>query len=177
MKILGAILLTLIAIIFIGVVMPLLVPLIVIGTSIWVLIDTSKRGIKAGEVSGIKGTSPAAWFAFCLLVWIIGFPLYLAIRAELEQVCSTARKKCPQCLGVVPDGARKCMHCGGDLAVQPMPAPAPVTPKPVPQSQAPEKTAADAQIPCPLCGQRLKISTLKQGENWCGFCFQKFVVE
>jgi hypothetical protein len=103
--------------------------LIVIGTSGWVLIDTSKRGIKAGEFSGIKGTSPVAWFAFCLLVWIIGFPLYLTIRAELEQV-RRVRKQCPECFGIVPGEARKCMHCGGDLVVRVVEQPLPVVKQP-----------------------------------------------
>lgn len=108
-KILGAILLTLIAINF----MPLSIPLIVLATSIWVLVDASRIGVKAGQSSGLKNMGPAGWFFSCLLLWIFAFPYYLTVRDQLGQT----RKKCPQCLGVVPDGARKCMHCGGDLAI------------------------------------------------------------
>lgn len=66
MKTFGAILLTLVAIIIIVVVFRelavLVVPLIVIGTSIWVLIDANKIGVKAGQVSGMKGMGPFGWF-------------------------------------------------------------------------------------------------------------------
>jgi hypothetical protein len=49
----------------------------------------------------------------------------------------------------------------------PAPIPAPVAP-PQPEEQ---------RIPCPLCAQSLKVSSLKQGENWCPHCFEKFIVE
>ena len=113
MKTIVAILLTLIATIVIGVVLPVLIPLIVVGTSIWVFVDANKKGVKAGQVSGLKNMGTVGWFFACLLFWIIAFPYYVTVRDQLGQ----ARKKCPQCLGVVPDGARKCMHCGGDLVV------------------------------------------------------------
>jgi hypothetical protein len=59
------------------------------------------------------------------------------------------------------------------------PAPAEAVPKPVPPppAPAPEKSAADLSIPCPLCGRQLRVSTLKQGENWCPHCFEKFIAE
>jgi len=41
----------------------------------------------------------------------------------------------------------------------------------------PPKTAAELSIPCPLCGKHLIVSTLKQGENWCPHCFEKFIAE
>jgi hypothetical protein len=41
----------------------------------------------------------------------------------------------------------------------------------------PQKTAAELSVPCPLCGKHLNVSTLKQGENWCPHCFQKFIGE
>ncbi len=34
------------------------------------------------------------------------------------------------------------------------------------KEQRPEAAASDMDIPCPLCGQRIKVSDLKQGENW-----------
>jgi hypothetical protein len=46
-------------------------------------------------------------------------------------------------------------------------APAPAPPKP------PEVLT----IPCPLCSQQLRVTTLKQGENWCPHCFEKFIAE
>jgi ribosomal protein S27AE len=117
MKTFGAILLTLIAMLMLVALLgedsvPVIF-LIVLGTSVWVLIDAKKIGVKAGPVSGLVSEGPAGWFFSCLLLWIIAFPYYLTVRDQLGQT----RKKCPQCLGVVLDGARKCMHCGGDLAV------------------------------------------------------------
>lgn len=113
------------------------------------------------------------------------------------------RRQCPACKGHVPDGARKCMHCGEDLPVQPAPPPpAPVVRRSVsevlsaldddrtlnpdysplpylfgtkPRSSVPKKTDEELKIPCPLCGQKLRVSTLKQGENWCPHCFEKFI--
>lgn len=41
----------------------------------------------------------------------------------------------------------------------------------------PPKTVAESSIPCPLCGKQLNLSTLKQGENWCPYCFEKFIAE
>jgi hypothetical protein len=45
------------------------------------------------------------------------------------------------------------------------------------RSQASEKAVDDLSIPCPKCGQHLKVSTLKQGENWCTYCFEKFIAQ
>jgi hypothetical protein len=68
---------------------------------------------------------------------------------------------------------------GGSMPVQraavaqsPVVAPTPISPPP-----EPEQTTVEDFIPCPLCEQRLKIAALKQGENWCPHCFQKFIVE
>lgn len=68
---------------------------------------------------------------------------------------------------------------GGSMPVQraadtqsPVVAPTPISPPP-----EPEQTSIEDSIPCPLCEQRLKIATLKKGENWCPHCFQKFIVE
>jgi hypothetical protein len=96
------------------------------------------------------------------------------------------RPKCPHCRGVIPAGARKCMHCGENLVVAsgltesdwakitsdwgspaPQPSPVPSVPPPAPAST----------IPCPLCGQALRTSSLKTGENYCPHCYQRFVAE
>ena len=59
------------------------------------------------------------------------------------------RRQCSACKGRVPDDARKCMHCGEDMPVQPMPAvyQAPVAP-------AFEVTVGTWKNPvkCPTCG-------------------------
>ena len=46
-----------------------------------------------------------------------------------------------------------------------------------PPAPPPEKPAAELSIPCPLCAKPLRVSTLKQGENWCTHCFEKFIAE
>ncbi|MFZ1074156.1 MAG: hypothetical protein WAO21_12085 [Verrucomicrobiia bacterium] len=104
------------------------------------------------------------------------------------------RRQCPACKGRVPDDARKCMHCGEDLPVQSAPAPpAPAAvvppsfdydpfsvrtiPTPAPRPPEPEMTAADLSIACPLCGERLAVSSVKRGENYCPHCSEKFIAE
>jgi hypothetical protein len=63
-----------------------IVLLIVIGTSIWVLFDASSIGVKKGQVKGLCDMDPTGWFVVCLLLWIVGFPAYLAKRAEFKRI-------------------------------------------------------------------------------------------
>ena len=51
---------------------------------------------------------PEFGVALGLLVGPIGW-LLLVLAPD-------ARRKCPMCLGPVPEAARKCRHCGSDLA-------------------------------------------------------------
>jgi hypothetical protein len=60
--------------------------LIVIITSIWVLIDAKKIGVKKGQIKGLADIGPWGWFFVCLLLWIIGFPFYLLKRGELKRI-------------------------------------------------------------------------------------------
>jgi hypothetical protein len=66
--------------------MQAIVGLIVIITSIWVLIDAKKIGVKKGQIKGLADIGPWGWFFVCLLLWIIGFPLYLLKRGELKRI-------------------------------------------------------------------------------------------
>jgi hypothetical protein len=124
-------------------------------------------GALIGKYKG-RVDSGIVWSA---LLGPIGW-LFVALMEDL-------RAKCPHCLGVVVEGARKCMHCGEDLLVfswkasEHAAAPAsPVAPPPPLPKRVPDST-----IPCPLCGERLEISTLKRGENYCPYCHEKFVGE
>lgn len=98
------------------------------------------------------------------------------------------RPKCPLCRGVVAEGASRCMHCGGGLVVASgltrsdwdkitADWDAPKTGASVAQPLASQKPAPDSTIPCPLCGRSIMISTLKQGENHCPHCYEKFIAE
>ena len=60
--------------------------LFIIGTSIWVLFDAKKIGVKKGQIKGMGNLGPWGWFFVCLLLWIIGFPFYLAKRAEYKKI-------------------------------------------------------------------------------------------
>lgn len=65
-----------------------LIWLVVIGTSIWVLFDAKSIGVKKGQIKGMGDLGPWGWFFVCLLLWIIGFPFYLAKRAEYKKINS-----------------------------------------------------------------------------------------
>jgi len=63
-----------------------LIWLIIIGTSIWVLVDAKSIGVKKGQIKGLGNMGPWGWFFVCLLLWIVGFPFYLAKRGEFKRV-------------------------------------------------------------------------------------------
>jgi len=60
--------------------------LLVLGTSIWVLFDAKTIGVKKGQIEGIANMGAWGWFFACLLLWIIGFPVYLAKRGEYKRI-------------------------------------------------------------------------------------------
>jgi len=61
----------------------LVILLVVIGTSIWVAVDTSRLGVKRGCLGGgFVDMGPVGWFFAVLLIWIIGFPIYLVTRPK-----------------------------------------------------------------------------------------------
>ena len=62
--------------------------LLVICTSLWVLIDAKTIGVKKGQIAGMGDMGAWGWFFVCLLLWIIGFPFYLAKRGEFKRINS-----------------------------------------------------------------------------------------
>ena len=60
--------------------------LLIIGTSIWVLFDAKSIGVKKGQIKGLANIGPWGWFFGCLLLWIVGFPLYLANRNKFKSI-------------------------------------------------------------------------------------------
>lgn len=99
----------------------LFVALVVVGTTIWVGIDASKR-----DWQGKSGT--ATWVAGCILLWIVVFPIYLAkrnkapLKAEPVVVASEdgnayglprerLYRECPHCKEPMRRDAGYCPHC------------------------------------------------------------------
>ena len=66
--------------------MDTIVWIIVIATSIWVLVDAKTIGVKKGQIKGVANMGPGGWFFVCLLLWIVGFPFYLAKRGEFKKI-------------------------------------------------------------------------------------------
>lgn len=58
----------------------------VLGTSIWVLLDATNIGVKRGQLKGLADMGAIGWFFACLLMWIIGFPLYLMKRDNFARL-------------------------------------------------------------------------------------------
>jgi hypothetical protein len=64
--------------------------LIVLGSSIWVLVDAKNIGVKKGLIPGIGNIGPWGWFFATLLLWIIGFPMYLYYRGKFKLAVAEA---------------------------------------------------------------------------------------
>lgn len=56
---------------------------LLLGSSMWVLYDSERIGVRKGLVSGFSDLDPRWWFFGSLLLWIVVFPLYLANRPRL----------------------------------------------------------------------------------------------
>jgi hypothetical protein len=48
-----------------------LIILVVLGTSVWVLVDARHIGVKKGHITGFFNMGPMGWFFSCLLLWIV----------------------------------------------------------------------------------------------------------
>ena len=59
---------------------------LVIGSSIWVVADAKSIGVRKGQIKGLFDMGPWGWFLICLLLWIIGFPIYLVKRSEYRRI-------------------------------------------------------------------------------------------
>jgi hypothetical protein len=66
--------------------MEIIVLILVVATSIWVLVDAKTIGVKKGQVKGMADLGAWGWFFVCLLLWIVGFPFYLAKREEYKRI-------------------------------------------------------------------------------------------
>ncbi|MGC9975355.1 MAG: zinc ribbon domain-containing protein [Syntrophales bacterium] len=99
------------------------IPLIVIGSSLWVLYDAHKLGVRKGMLGGNFDYGPTEWFLFSLLLWIVGFPLYLSKRQKYVEPISmdSDSRNCPFCAETIKKKAIVCLHCGKDLPKPPPP--------------------------------------------------------
>lgn len=60
----------------------------VIGSSIWVYFDAKTIGVKKGQIDGLLNMGPVGWFFITLLLWIVGFPAWLATRGKYKEINS-----------------------------------------------------------------------------------------
>lgn len=101
--------------------MGILIALIVIGSSIWVFFDARNLEKKFPQ----PGLSTAVgWLIFCLLLWIIAFPMYIFRRGKLikgavEEPTKVGdnSKYCPKCGKENTDSAKFCFSCGNQLSI------------------------------------------------------------
>ena len=64
--------------------------IIVVASAIWVVIDAKNIGVKKGLVTGLGNIGPWGWFFVTLLLWIIGFPMYLYYRGKFKLAVAEA---------------------------------------------------------------------------------------
>jgi hypothetical protein len=62
--------------------------LFIIGSSIWVYFDAKNIGVKKGQLKGLLDMGPGGWFFVTLLLWIVGFPAWLATRGKYKEINS-----------------------------------------------------------------------------------------
>lgn len=142
----------------------LFVILIVAGSSLWVLADASRIGAKPGLFKGISDMGPGSWFLCCLLVWVIGFPAYLATRQRIIDAVAnqagrfgSAMPKAGQWRDPVAEWDMKQRMAKGDSAS--------------PQLQPkPTATVTIATLDCPLCARAIPAAGVRIGSNTCPEC-------
>jgi hypothetical protein len=93
-----------------------LIVLVVVGTTIWVGLDASKRDWRGGS-----GT--ATWVVGCILLWIVIFPIYIVKRGRaplkdapvdlyaLSPPPVTMYRDCPHCREGMRRDAEICPRC------------------------------------------------------------------
>ena len=67
---------------------PVVVLLIVLLTDVWVYLDANAH-LARGEpvvvtIGSLSLESPVMWFAVCLVLWILAFPVYVVARGRSQ---------------------------------------------------------------------------------------------
>ncbi len=65
--------------------MALVVLLFIIGSTVWVGFDAAGRDF-ASDSKWAMARGPTGWVLGCLLLWILFFPAYLAVRSRAPRV-------------------------------------------------------------------------------------------
>jgi hypothetical protein len=123
--------------------------LVVIGTSIWVAVDASHIGARKGLTRGLGNMGPAGWFVCCLLIWIIGFPVYLAKRSEIKAAAAASNVSLSAPTAV------------SQVAQNPPPSPPGWYPSPPGQAQQPFEEGTVSGITS-KADELVKLDTLRQ---------------
>src|SRR5688572_7397741 len=58
--------------------------LLVVGSSIWMAMDSSRLGYDKRDIRGLAAVGPTGWLLAGLFLWVVAFPLYLFKRNELK---------------------------------------------------------------------------------------------
>ncbi|MBS0659934.1 MAG: hypothetical protein JSR82_16970 [Verrucomicrobia bacterium] len=74
-----------------------LITIMVLGTSLWAAIDSSKLQLKRYQ-SGIS-YGPVVLFIACALLWIVGFPWYLSMRHKIKSGTAVLKEETPNGVG------------------------------------------------------------------------------
>lgn len=72
-----------------------LIYLPVLASAVWVAIDSSRLGYDKRDLTGIAAMGPVGWTLCVLLIWIVGFPLYLVKRPHLKAMGEWRRQVGP----------------------------------------------------------------------------------
>lgn len=67
------------------------IALVVISGSVWVLVDATTIGVRKGMIRGFFDMGPWGWFFSCVLLFVVGFPAYLAKRQEYKRIAQAQR--------------------------------------------------------------------------------------
>jgi len=90
----------------------------VIASAIWVAVDASSLGARAGRLNGgMLDMGPAGWFFVTLLIWIVGFPCYLVARPRYVALKQAEEQSRPHAPLSPTHAGGFCRKCGSSVDV------------------------------------------------------------